>query len=101
MERIRKDKSKFIVGVRKKLNRLIGMQKGIYHHVDDSSCAHMQNLKDRLFKVIDADYINQFTINEEKDKKGLLRRLSYKDKYLIYYNQVQQKLQEHELLGKQ
>jgi hypothetical protein len=26
------------------------------------------------------------TINEEKDKKGLLRPLTYKEKYLMYYN---------------
>jgi hypothetical protein len=49
------DKSKFVVGVRKKLNRLIGMQTGIYHNVDDSNNEHMQHKKGRLLKVIDAD----------------------------------------------
>jgi len=53
-ERMHNDKSKFVVGVRKKLNRLIGMHKGIYHDVEDGNNAHMQHKKGRLLKVIDS-----------------------------------------------
>jgi len=35
--------------------------------------------------ALDVASMSMKTINQEKDKKGLLKKLSYKDKYLIYH----------------
>jgi hypothetical protein len=66
------------------------MQKGIYQNVEKKPSDFVMNYKRKMNKgALDIASISMKTINEEKDKKGLLKKLSYKDKYLIYHRMQQ------------
>ena len=67
------------------------MHSGIYHNIEESLHHKHKSAKGRfsLKKVLDAAQLSMGTITEEKDKKGLLKKLTYKDKYLIYHSKLE------------
>jgi hypothetical protein len=72
------------------LNLLISQRKGIFKNPEKEFEESPKQIKKNKISIkedtVGALMRSMTTINEEKDKKGLLRPLTYKEKYLMYYN---------------
>lgn len=77
------------------MNLLISQRKGIFQNPEkkeddrkfDESPKQINKMKRSLKNDTAGALMRSLTtINEEKDKKGLLKPLTYTEKYLMYYN---------------